>query len=136
MLEVHSEIKECLFGRSMEDGEKGIDVSSKNNLTEVFMDIGMNLMTVGVNYSEFWAMNTVEMHQVFNSLVVKIKTDTDRRLSEYHSLASMVGAAVWGKLPKDAPVMELKDKALEGEDDTEFIRNYGNLMKLAAKYGG
>ena len=106
------EIKEALLGlgdnndNDVPDEDK-IDITSYNSLTDLYNQFNMQLMSVGLSYSEFWAMNTKEMYRVFNSICIKIQNETNRELSNYHTLAAMVGGAVWGKLQKDAPKVSM-----------------------------
>ena len=83
----------------------------------------MQLMSVGLGYSEFWAMNTKEMYRVFNSICIKIQNETNRELSNYHTLAAMVGGAVWGKLQKDAPKVNIAhvNNNKDVDDDVAII---------------
>ena len=102
------EIKEALLGlgdnndNDVPDEDK-IDITNYNSLTDLYNQFNMQLMSVGLSYSEFWAINTKEMYRVFNSICIKIQNETNRELSNYHTLAAMVGGAVWGKLQKEAP---------------------------------
>lgn len=106
------DIKEALLGlgdntdNDVPDEDK-IDITNYNSLTGLYNQFNMQLMSVGLGYSEFWAMNTKEMYKVFNSICIKIQNETNRELSNYHTLAAMVGGAVWGKLQKDAPKVSM-----------------------------
>ena len=112
ILSVMLEIKENLIGigdnndNDVDDEDK-IDITNYSSLTELYNNFNMQLMSVGLSYSEFWAMNTKEMYRVFNSICIKIQNETNRELSNYHTLAAMVGGAVWGKLQKDAPKVNM-----------------------------
>lgn len=112
ILSVMLEIKESLIGigddndNDVDDKDK-IDITNYSSLTELYNNFNMQLMSVGLSYSEFWAMNTKEMYRVFNSICIKIQNETNRELSNYHTLAAMVGGAVWGKLQKDAPKVNM-----------------------------
>lgn len=112
ILSVMLEIKENLIGigdnndNDVDDEDK-IDITNYSSLTDLYNNFNMQLMSVGLSYSEFWAMNTKEMYRVFNSICIKIQNETNRELSNYHTLAAMVGGAVWGKLQKDAPKVNM-----------------------------
>ena len=128
IVSVMLEIKECLLGigdnnnNDVPDEDK-IDITSYNSLTDLYTHFNMQLMSVGLSYSEFWAMNTKEMYSVFNSICIKIQNETNRELSNYHTLAAMIGGAVWGKLQKDAPKVNMmpinRDKDVD--DDVAII---------------
>ena len=122
------EIKEALLGlgdnndNDVPDEDK-IDITSYNSLTDLYNQFNMQLMSVGLSYSEFWAMNTKEMYRVFNSICIKIQNETNRELSNYHTLAAMVGGAVWGKLQKDAPKVDMRpvNNNKEVDDDIAIL---------------
>lgn len=128
IVSVMLEIKENLLGigdnsdNDVPDEDK-VDITSYNSLTDLYTQFNMELMSVGLSYSEFWAMNTKEMYRVFNSICIKIQNETNRELSNYHTLAAMVGGAVWGKLQKDAPKVNMtpinRDKDVD--DDVAVI---------------
>ena len=120
------EIKESLIGigdnndNDVDDNDK-IDITSYNSLTDLYTQFGMELMSVGLSYSEFWSMNTKEMYSVFNSICVKMQNETNRELSNYHTLAAMIGGAVWGKLQKEPPKVNLTQN--QEEDNSLLIVN-------------
>lgn len=120
------EIKEKLLGYGDnneidENNEDTVDISKYNSLTELYMHFNMQLMSVGLSYSEFWSMNTKEMYNVFNSICVKMQNETNRELSNYHTLAAMIGGAVWGKLQKEPPKVNLTQH--QEEDNSLLIAN-------------
>ena len=121
-------IKEKLLGvgdnssDEVDDADK-IDITEYNSLTDLYTHFNMQLMSVGLSYSEFWSMNTKEMYSVFNSICIKIQNETNRELSNYHTLAAMVGGAVWGKLQKEAPSIKLNHNSNKEVDDEVAIIN-------------
>lgn len=133
------EIKESLIGigdnndNDVDDNDK-IDITSYNSLTDLYTQFGMELMSVGLSYSEFWDMNTKEMYRVFNSICIKIQNETNRELSNYHTLAAMVGGAVWGKLQKDAPKVDMRpiNKDKDVDDDIAILN--AKLKAFAATH--
>lgn len=133
------EIKEKLLGIGNEedndvDEEDKIDISKFESLTDLYIHFSMQLMSVGLSYSEFWDMNTKEMYKVFNSIAIKMQNETNRELSNYHVLAAMVGGAVWGKLQKEPPKVNYaninNDRDLDVEDAImvaklkDFVKRY------------
>jgi hypothetical protein len=106
------EIKESLLGVGDNNNndvaeDDMIDITELNSLTELYTRFCMQLMSVGLSYTEFWSMTTKEMYLVFSSIVIKMQNDTNRELSNYHTLAAMVGGAVWGKLQKEPPKINM-----------------------------
>ena len=125
------EIKEKLLGYGDnseidENSEDTVDITKYSSLTELYMHFSMQLMSVGLSYSEFWSMNTKEMYNVFNSICVKMQNETNRELSNYHTLAAMIGGAVWGKLQKEPPKVNLTQH--QEEDNSLLIVNELNKI--------
>ena len=117
------------------DESETIDISKYNSLTDLYISFSMQLMSVGLGYNEFWSMNTKEMYKVFNSIQIKMQNETNRELSNYHTLAAMVGSAVWGKLQKEAPRVNLVKDKVEVEDmDLEDALLVANLTRFANKH--
>ena len=133
------EIKESLIGigdnndNDVDDNDK-IDITSYNSLTDLYTQFGMELMSVGLSYSEFWDMNTKEMYRVFNSICIKIQNETNRELSNYHTLAAMVGGAVWGKLQKDAPKVDMRPVNNNKDVDDDIAILNAKLKSFAAAH--
>lgn len=122
ILDAILEIKEQLIGvgdNESEDTNK-IDISEYKSLTDLYIYYSMQLLSVGLSYQEFWSMNTREMYKVFNSIMIKVENETNTNLQNYHTLAAMVGAAVWGKLQKEPPKIE-HSKYKSSENDTNDI---------------
>ena len=146
LLDAMIEIKDKLIGvgdnktDETEDDDK-IDLSKYSSLTDLYINFSMQLMSVGLGYTEFWNMNTAEMYKVFNSICIKIQNDTNRELSNYHTLAAMVGGAVWGKLQKEPPKVDMtsrqeyKDKAVDDEDLMMIARlkSIANIQNKSVK---
>lgn len=132
------EIKEALLGigdnenNNVPDEDK-IDVTKYNSLTDLYTQFNMELMSVGLSYSEFWAMNTKEMYRVFNSIVIKLQNDTNRELSNYHTLAAMVGGAVWGKLQKEPPKVDMSNKANEVDNTDILVAKFKSIADIHNK---
>ena len=132
------EIKEQLIGvgdnDSNEVDEKDkIDITSYNSLTDLYTQFSMQLLSVGLSYSEFWSMTTKEMYMVFNSIAIKIQNETNSELNNYHTLAAMIGSAVWGKLQKEPPRIDIVKKVNEDNDsdvDTEVLMINAKLKSL------
>lgn len=135
IVSVMLEIKEKLLGigdnndNDVPDEDK-VDITRYNSLTDLYNQFNMELMSVGLSYSEFWAMNTKEMYRVFNSICIKIQNETNRELSNYHTLAAMVGGAVWGKLQKDAPKVNMTPVNTNSDVDDDVAIINAKLKSL------
>lgn len=117
------------------DEEDTVNIKDYNSLTDLYISYSMQLMSVGLTYNEFWSMNTKEMYKVFNSIQIKLQNETNRELSNYHTLAAMVGSAVWGKLQRDAPKIDIVKHNREVDDmDEDSALLVAKLGALAAKH--
>lgn len=133
------EIKEKLLGIGNEedndvDEEDKIDISKFESLTDLYIHFSMQLMSVGLSYSEFWDMNTKEMYKVFNSIAIKMQNETNRELSNYHVLAAMVGGAVWGKLQKEPPKVNYANVNDNRDLDVEDAIMVAKLKDFVKRY--
>lgn len=138
------EIKKILIGvgnnEDIDSEADIIDISDYDSLTDLYITFSMQLMSVGLGYSEFWSMTTKEMYKVFNSILIKMQNETNRELRNYHTLAAMVGGAVWGKLQKEPPKVDLNTRANKYNDLDEedaimvaklksFVHNHNQRLK-------
>lgn len=127
-LEVVQEIRECILGnKGGEEGESldsssssTLDTSEFNTVTDLYIYYCMQLMSVGMSYGDFWSMNTKELFRVFNAILLKVENEANRQLNAYHTLAALVGSAVWGKLPKDVPKVEITEQGKKTREDEEI----------------
>lgn len=128
LTDVVNEIKSALLGdTSNVRNDDTIDVSEYDTLTDLYIRYSMELMSVGLGYSDIWGMNTKEIYKVFNSIIVKMENETNRELSNYHTLAAMVGQAVWGKLKRDAPKVKLSNEADTMEVANKLLQWANNI---------
>lgn len=135
------EIKEALIGTGSNDENDEIpendkiDITKYESLTDLYITFSMQLLSVGLSYQEFWSMTTKEMYKVFNSIAIKMQNETNRELNNYHTLAAMIGGAVWGKLQKEPPRVNIVKDNSEVEDmDVEDAILVAQLNSLAGKF--
>lgn len=100
--------------RIKEDEEKDIsgtyeDITSYKYLSNFYMHLCMQLMSLGMSYSEFWSLTTKEMYQAFEAIQQKMVMDYNREMQVAHTQAALIGGAVWGKLSKEAPHIDIED---------------------------
>lgn len=128
------EIKSCLIGVGANgdaDDSTTLDISNYKSLTDLYIYFCMQMLSVGLSYSEFWSMNTKEMYKVFDSLNIKLCNDTNRSLQDSYNLAALVGSAVWGKLPKQVPHVDPPDPTgVDLDDDADTMDAFNKLQKL------
>jgi len=133
VIDAYMEIKNCLLGDKKDDESvEYLDVTKYSSITDLYNEMCMQIMALGVGYSEFWGMNTKDIYRVFDSIVIKINADTNRKLQIAHMQAAMIGAAAWGQLSKEPPHVEL-GYAKEKERDTVFIEGMGEVDRRTAK---
>lgn len=128
-LEVVQEIRQAILGDKGGQGEekedekdKGatIDTSEFRTVTDLYIYYCMQLMSIGMSFGDFWSMNTTELFKVFNAILLKVENETNRQLNSYHALAALVGSAVWGKLPKEVPKVEISEYGKKQREDEEI----------------
>ena len=115
LLDVFEEVRQCLFGDQMteEEQEDGINLEEFEYLTDAYNKMCFDIMSVGISYNEFWSFSTRDMYDAFNSCAQKIENDINRQLSLAYNSAALIGASVWGKLPKKVPQVDLADHSSE-----------------------
>lgn len=124
-LEVVQEIRECILGNKggeedQDTNSTKLDTSEFKTVTDLYIYYCMQLMSVGMSYGDFWSMNTKELFRVFNAILLKVENEANRQLNAYHTLAALVGSAVWGKLPKDVPKVEITEQGKKTREDEEI----------------
>ena len=140
LLDVFEEVRQCLFGDQMteEEQEDGINLEEFEYLTDAYNKMCFDIMSVGISYNEFWSFSTKDMYDAFNSCAQKIENDINRQLSLAYNSAALIGASVWGKLPKKVPQVDLVDHSSEivQTEYGEMTRGeYNDLVKMQALMG-
>ena len=140
LLDVFEEVRQCLFGDQMteEEQENGINLEEFRNLTDAYNKMCFDIMSIGISYNEFWSFSTKDMYDAFNSCTQKMENDINRQLSLAYNSAAMIGASVWGKLPKKVPHVDLVDHSNEivNTEYGEMTRGeYNDLVKMQALMG-
>ena len=140
LLDVFEEVRQCLFGDQMteEEQEDGINLEEFEYLTDAYNKMCFDIMSVGISYNEFWSFSTRDMYDAFNSCAQKIENDINRQLSLAYNSAALIGASVWGKLPKKVPKVDLVDHSNEivQTEYGEMTRGeYNDLVKMQALMG-
>lgn len=140
LLDVFEEVRQCLFGDQMteEEQEEGINLEEFEYLTDAYNKMCFDIMSVGISYNEFWSFSTRDMYDAFNSCAQKIENDINRQLSLAYNSAALIGASVWGKLPKKVPQVDLVDHSNEivQTEYGEMTRGeYNDLVKMQALMG-
>ena len=85
------------------------DIRQYDKLSDFYMHLCMQLMSLGMSYSEFWSLTTADMYKAFEAIQQKMVYDYNRQMQGYHILAGLIGGGVWGKLPKEAPQINMED---------------------------
>lgn len=136
--ELFIELRNVLVGYEIVgDGTKENDENSNvenienyKTLTDFYIHLSMQLMALGISYSEFWSLTTKEMYQVFGAIQQKSILEFNKQMQGYHILAGLIGGGVWGKLPKEAPYIDINDM----KDPEEIINTpYGEMSRADYK---
>ena len=85
------------------------DVTSYEYLSDFYMHLCMQLMSLGISYSEFWSLTTKEMYQAFEAIQQKMVMDYNRHMQEYYNLAALISGGVGGNLPEEVPHINIED---------------------------
>lgn len=122
-----------IIGDGTKDSDEGQPVENIENyktLTDFYIHLSMQLMALGINYSEFWSITTKEMYQIFNAIQQKSVMDFNKNMQEYHIFASLIAGAIWGKPAKEAPHIDINDL----KDNEEIIDTpYGEMSRADYK---
>lgn len=138
LIDVFEEVRQCLFGDPVDEDEEGINLSEFEYLTDAYNKMCFDIMSVGISYNEFWNFSTRDMYDAFNACTQKIENDINRQLSLAYNSAALIGASVWGKLPKKVPQVDLVDHSKEvvQTEYGEMTRGeYNDLVKMQALMG-
>lgn len=140
IIDLYDELRNSLLGyeykintnnndNGSEDSEYE-DISKYECLTDFYMKLCMQLMSLGVTYQEFWSFTTKEMYQVFYGIQQKMILDYNTKMQIAHTQAGLIGAAVWGKLPDKPPQIDKKEHSLtDFEDDEEIDTPLGRMTR-------
>lgn len=120
IIDLFLKLRDILLGYTVENVEKSDedkndvtgsfdDIKQYNYLNEYYMHLCMQLMSLGMTYSEFWSLTTKEMYQAFNAIQQKMVLDYNRQMQIAHTQAAMIGAAAWGKLDKEVPQIDIEN---------------------------
>ena len=147
IIEVYNEIRNALLGydylkESDEDDKSNIedlkgspeDVNTYDLLSDYYAHLCTQMMSLGLTYTEFWSFTTKEMYAVFRGLEQKSKIDFNKQMQINYISSGMFAGAVWGKMPDEAPHMELG--RTDGKREEDIIINhpkYGEISRADLK---
>lgn len=147
--EIYLELKNALLGYTdinnesskeadEEDAERD-DLTQYKFLSDWYLKVGTQLMSMGLTYTEFWNLSTAEMYTVYEAFQNKFINEFNRQMEIEYIAASMQAAAVWGKPLHEAPKITLK----KPEETIISTEKYGDLsldvyksVKALEKLGG
>lgn len=143
------DLRDILLGYKVEDNEiedeEQVEIEDKtgtyedirqyDKLSDFYMHLCMQMLSLGMSYSEFWSLTTADMYKAFEAIQQKMVYDYNRQMQGYHMLAGLIGGGVWGKLPKEAPHIDLESLHDPDEEiDTPLGRmtreDYKNAVAL------
>lgn len=149
LYEIYIELKNALLGykdinnescREVdEEDEEREDLTQYKYLSDWYLKVGTQLMSMGLTYTEFWNLSTAEMYTVYEAFQTKYINDINKQIELDYIAASMQAAAVWGKPLSEAPKISLK----KPEETIIHTDKYGDLsldvyksVKALEKLGG
>lgn len=144
LIEMFDSIKKAIFIYSDEEVQQVEDVDSNgvddirqfNTLTDYYMDVCMQMISLGLTYSEFWGLSTKEIYSLSTALNKKAVDDFNSKLQIAYTEAALFGGAVWGRLPKDAPKIDIneinKTEIIETDYGPMSRQDYNSLKVLSA----
>lgn len=157
ILDIYNELRNILLGYkyldTSEDSEDDSDDKNEdtfNNyyddmknytyLSDYYMHVCMQMMSIGLTYNEFWSLCTKEIYQVFNAINQKQILDYNKQIQINYTTAALIGGAVWGKLPDRVPTLDPnsfidEDKVISTEYGDMTLRDYKSIIALM-KLGG
>lgn len=125
IVDAYKEIRDALMGRQVNDNDvTNINTKEYESLTDIFHELCKQMLSFGISYTEFWNMSTDEVYKVADGMKDKHIEQLNEDLAKGHLMAGMFGAAVWGKLDKEPPQLEL-----ESDTDNSVIHTeeFGDL---------
>lgn len=123
LLDIITDIRKLLLGEKSVDknaDEKDlIDVSEFKTLTEMYTSFYWKLKESGLGYNEFWDMTTTELYNAIDHINAYRIQKMNDELYKIYIAAGLDGAAAWGKLPKQAPQVQLPDKSKDKKEKSK-----------------
>lgn len=135
IVDAYLELRQALLGYKSDENDEVVsdeedteqtyeDITQYEFLSDYYMKLCSQLMSLGVTYTEFWSFTTKEMYQVYKSINNKLVMDINRQLEMAYVQAGLFGAGVWGKLPEKVPQIDLDN------DDEKIVHTpYGDMTQ-------
>lgn len=124
------------------DGDDdSIDLTKFNYMYEYYDTLCMQLMALGLSYSEFWNLSTREVYSTSKALQQKIVIDYNMASRLQYQQACLTASAFVGKLPKEAPHISVDsvrrdDEIINTEYGEMTYRDYKSVLALKKLGGG
>lgn len=136
LISAMNELKEAYLGMHSDektDDSNGVAVDKFNNLSELYNYYYSQLPdSAGVTYNSFWGMNTKEVFMMLKCILPKVEKDINNKLQMEYINAALTAAAVFGKLPKEAPQVSITDKDEAVDKDGFTKEDKLNIAKIKA----
>lgn len=136
LISAMNELKEAYLGMHSDektDDSNGVAVDKFNNLSELYNYYYSQLPdSAGVTYNSFWGMNTKEVFMMLKCILPKVEKDINNKLQMEYINAALTAAAVFGKLPKEAPKVSITDKDEAVDKDGFTKEDKLNIAKIKA----
>lgn len=124
-----------------DEDDDSVDLNKFNYMYEYYDNLCMQLMALGLSYSEFWNLSTREVYSTSKALQQKIVIDYNMASRLQYQQACLTASAFVGKLPKEAPHISMDsvrrdDEIIYTEYGEMTYRDYKSVLALKKLGGG
>lgn len=124
-----------------DEDDDSVDLNKFNYMYEYYDKLCMQLMALGLSYSEFWNLSTREVYSTSKALQQKIVIDYNMASRLQYQQACLTASAFVGKLPKEAPHISMDsvrrdDEIINTEYGEMTYRDYKSVLALKKLGGG
>lgn len=135
MLTAYNIIRDELLGKPIVDTDEcNLNTVDYEDLTSLLDVLCQQAISFGLSRTEFLDMDTKEMYKIIDGFKHRKTEQLNEEIAKNHYLAGMVGAAVWGKLPKKPNLIEEEKKHyFNGEEIT--LEQYKTMQALGVLEG-
>lgn len=136
LISAFNEVKDYIF--PVDTGNEEVkDYKIKYDaFTEILNEYSMQLASAGISLTEFWEMDTYTLYYITKHINKKIIMETNRQLQLAHAQAALTGSAFGGKLPKEAPKINMNESEFDKNQTVEYngklmsMETFMNLQKM------
>lgn len=123
------EIRDNILGEDKKDTAQDTDSENNKsyaNMSDMLSDMFVKLTDINISYGDFWSMTTRELNNSFKCVQEKAINSLNTQLLTNYQLANLIMAGLAGKMPTEAPRINLN------KVDDEY-KNLDNNAKESIK---